>query len=68
MCKKHLATDAPRVRLLKQNEEVCISGPTPVSRLKSGHSGISGVLYSGDPSFEVGSRSALLNDRAEILD
>ena len=30
MCKKHLATYAPRIGFLKQDEEVRISGPTPV--------------------------------------
>ena len=68
MCKKPLVAYAPRVGPLNQKEEVCISGPSPVSRLKSGHSDISGVLYSDDSSFEIASRSVLFDDRAEIID
>ena len=65
MRKERFPSYAPRSGLLKQNKEIGIPGPTPVSRLKLGHSGIPGVLYSDDPSFEIGSRSALLDDRAK---
>jgi len=43
-----------------------ISGAAPVPRFEPGHCGISGMLDSDDPSLEINSWPAVLDDLAEL--
>jgi hypothetical protein len=65
---KDFTIDAPIIVLLRQDEEVGVSGSTPVSGLKSGHSGISDILDCYDLSLERLRRPALFDDPAEFFD
>jgi hypothetical protein len=68
MREKDFAADAPVSALLHQNEEVRISGSTPISGLNPGHSGISSVLDAYHLSLKALGRPTLPDERAEFLD